>query len=341
MNRIKLVIGYFFVQFFIININAQSVGTPYVVPTANRPLLDQIGITPSFAFSTRKLREAYTGPAVRLRRATDNSQVDVAFDITGIVSSSSIVTLVVAGSSGATIGTTTTLAIYQGANPLYVTVWYDQGANGYNGIQSTTARQPLFTLSAAGALNQYASLVFTGTSKHNVTVNQSLNTLLGNGLRGSIFTIAKVLNGTSTNNSFGHSDASDNSIRWSAHMNWPDGANQMYTDLGSMEGTRSFLNDATVGLNKYKQYSIIRLTSSKIVRVSGIDKNNTSLTLTSRTWQANSTFGVGLTTGSLDVSFSQNGFTGNIPEFVLFNTDLTAAQYQIVENNQLLFWGCY
>lgn len=317
---------------------SQVVGTPYIVPVDSRPILDQIGITPSFAFSTRKLREAYTGPSLRLRRATDNSQVDVAFDATGVVSSSSIVTLAVAGTSGAAIGTTATLSAYQGANPLYVSIWYDQGANGYHGIQNTASRQPVFTLSSAGSTNQYASLQFTGTSKHSVIVNQTLNTLLTSGIRGSVFMNARVQNGNTSNNSFGHSDTGNNAIRWTAHINWPDGANQMYTDLGSMEGTRSFLNDATVGLNRYRQYSIIRLSSNKIVRVSGVDRNNIALSLTSRTWQSNSTFGVGIATGSLD-ALGQNGFTGNISEFILYNTDLNNTQYPIFERNQMQFWG--
>ncbi len=339
MKRFVNIIKYGFLLLLTGSIHAQFVGTPYIVPIDNGLLLDKVGINPSFAFSTRKLRTAYTGPAIRLRRSTDNSEVDVAFDSDGVVSGNSIVTLVAVGSSGAVLGQTSTLSIYKGANPLYVTVWYDQGANGYNGIQTTTARQPVFALTSAGATNQYATLQFTGTSKHSVVVDKSMNTLLTSGIRGSVLTIAKVSNGTSTNNSLGHSDANDNNIRWSAHINWPDGANQMYTDLGSMEGVRSFLNDGTVGLNKYKQYSIVRLINSKIVRVSGIDKNNTSLSLTSRTWQANSTFGVGLTTGSLDTSFGQNGFTGNIPEFILYNIDLSSSQFQLLENNQISFWG--
>lgn len=341
MKSITNIIKFCFLLLLSGSIEAQVVGTPYIVPIDNRPVLDQVGVTPSFAFSTRKLREAYNGPAVRLRRTSDNSQVDVAFDVNGVVSGNSIVTLVVAGSSGAALGTTATLNAYQGANQLVVTIWYDQGANGFNGVQTTTTRQPVFVLASAGATNQYASLQFTGTSKHSVVVNRSLNTLLTNGIRGSVLMTARVLNGTSTNNSFGHSDSNDNAIRWSAHMNWPDGANQMYTDLGSMEGVRSFLNDATVGLNKYMQYSIIRLINSKIVRVSGVNRNNTSLSLTSRSWQANSTFGVGLTTGSLDTLFNQNGFTGNIPEFILFNIDLSSSQFQLLENNQILFWGTF
>ncbi|OAZ05183.1 arabinofuranosidase catalytic domain-containing protein [Flavobacterium succinicans] len=318
---------------------AQVVGTPYIIPVDNRPILDQVGINPSFAFSTRKLRQLYTGPAVRIRRATDNAQADVAFDNTSIVSDNSTVTVAVAG-GGLSVGNTLTLASFRSGSTLFVSTWYDQGANGYHGVQANTARQAVFSLNVIGPTNQYASLVFTGTAKHNVTVNQTLPVLLGSGLRGSVMMIGTVQNSTITNNSFGHSDISDNNIRWSTHMNWPD--NNMYTDLGSSTDlNRSFFNDGTIGLGKNKQYTMIRATSSKIVRVSGIDRNNSTQNITSRTWSAGSTFGVGLTTGSLDTAFNQNGFTGNIPEFILFSEPLTAAQYGLIENNQILFWGAY
>lgn len=341
MENIINIIKCFFLLILTESIQAQVVGTPYIIPVDNRPILDQVGINPSFAFSTRKLRELYTGPAVRIRRATDNAQADVAFDTNNVVSDNSTVTVAVAGGA-LSVGNTLTLASFRSGNTLFVSTWYDQGANGYHGTQSNTSRQAVFNLNVIGPSNQYASLVFTGTAKHNVTVNQTLPVLLGSGLRGSVMMIGTVQNGTTTNNSFGYSDSSDNNIRWSTHMNWPDGANQMYTDLGSSTDlARSFLNDATVGLNKNKQYTIIRATSSKIVRVSGIDRNNSSQNITSRTWSAGSTFGVGLTTGSLDTAFNQNGFTGNIPEFILFSEPLTAAQYGLIENNQILFWGAY
>jgi hypothetical protein len=124
-------------------------------------------------------------------------------------------------------------------------------------------------------------------------------------------------------------------------MNWPSD-NNMYTDLGSSsDGIRSFLNDATVGFNIYKQYTIVRNTTNKIVRVSGINRNNSNLNVQTITWSAGSTFGVGLTTGSLDTGFNQNGFTGNIPEFILFPEPLTVSQYWILENNQISFWGAF
>jgi hypothetical protein len=344
MKKILCVLG----LFIVLHANAQFVGTPYLTTTTtttdSRLVLDQLGVNPSFAFSTRKLRTDYLGFAIRLRRSTDNAQVDVTFDTNGIISDNSDAKIAVSGTSGLAVNTILTLSSFRGAATLFVTIWYDQGANGYHGVQPTTGRQPVFSLGVAGLTNQYASLLFTGTAKHNVTVNQAMPVLLGSGLRGSVMMLAKVQAGVTTSNSFGHSDSADNNKRWSAHMNWPTDNNYMYTDLGSSTGgTRSFLNDATVGFNKYKQYTIVRNTDSKIVRVSGIDRNNitSALTPTSVTWSAGSTFGVGLTTGSLDTGFNQNGFTGNISEFILFPEPLTTGQYWFTENNQILFWGAY
>jgi hypothetical protein len=316
--------------------NRYSINKQYVI--------DMVTLKPSFAFSSRKLRKDYNGFVIRLRRSVDNAEADILFDTNDVVTDASTAKIAVAGTSGFAVNATMTLATFRSGKTLAVSIWYDQSTNGYNGVQTTTTRQAVYNMAVAGATNQYPSLIFTGTSKHNVTVNQTLPTLLGSGLRGSVMMVAKILTSTTNNNSFGHSDSSDNNKRWSAHMNWPSD-NNMYTDLGaSSGGTRNFLNDATVGFNKYKQYTIVRNTSSKTVRVSETDKNNVAsgLTPTSVTWSTGSTFGVGLTTGSLDAPpLNQNGFTGNIPEFILYPEPLTPGQYRLIEFNQLNFWGAY
>ena len=83
----KIVLLLFLFQSFV---QAQFVGTPYIVPVESRPVLDQVGLVPSFAFSTRKLREGFSGFALRIRRSTDNAEADVAFDTNNIVSENSI-----------------------------------------------------------------------------------------------------------------------------------------------------------------------------------------------------------------------------------------------------------
>lgn len=332
MKRFINVIKYCFLLLLTESTYAQFVGTPYiVVPISNKFVLDQVGITPSFAFSTRKLREAYNGPALRLVRTTDNSQVDVFFDSNGVVSGNSLVTLVVSGSSGVATGTTATLTAYQNNNPntLFVTIWWDQSGNSFHAQQGTQANRPLFVLSGAGSTNQYASLRFTGASQQTLVVNQNLQTLLTSGLIGALAMVARPTANTQQN-SFGFMNASNGQIRWSAHINWTDG--NSYVDLGdAADQNRSFVNGGR--LNVYKQYFFQRAATTKTLKVSGValmsnaaQSYNTGLTGTG--------FGVGMSVNS-----TLAGFSGDIPEFILYKDVLNATQTSALENNQISFWG--
>jgi hypothetical protein len=59
------------------------------------------------AYSLRKVRSAYTGNAVQIRRASDNVEVDVAFDANGEVSTSSAITDITEETTGSSQGSTT------------------------------------------------------------------------------------------------------------------------------------------------------------------------------------------------------------------------------------------
>ncbi|MHA8049479.1 hypothetical protein V7S79_00010 [Aquirufa sp. ROCK-SH2] len=334
-------LNYFIFIFLLINstieILAQSL--PMHRYSINKHLIDLIALKPSFAFSSRKLRRDYVGSALRVRRSIDNAEADIAFDANNVVTDNSIVTIAVSGTSGLALNSTMNLATFRSGKSLFVSIWYDQSVNGFHGVQTNTARQVPYSMGVAGSSNQYPSLVFTGTSKHNVTVNQTIPTLLGSGLRGSVIMVGKLLTSSGSNNSFGHSDVADNTKRWSAHMNWPD--NNLYTDFGyATDVSRSFYNVSNLGV--FKQYTLYRNATNKTVRVSGVVMlNNVALNTLSLTWSAGSTFGVGLTTGSLDTQFGQNGFTGNIPEFILYPEALTNAEVNLLEENQIKFWGAF
>jgi hypothetical protein len=45
----------------------------------NRAILDQLSVSSSAAYSLRKLRSAYTGSAIRVRRSSDNAEADIGF----------------------------------------------------------------------------------------------------------------------------------------------------------------------------------------------------------------------------------------------------------------------
>lgn len=327
--------------------HAQVVGTPYGISRNQDILLLDLfpSYTPSFAFSTRKLRANYTGPAIRLYRDTDQSEVDVAFDANGVVSANSVVTFVTSGSSGITVGTTSTLSVYKGSNELYSSIWYDQGANANHAIQNTPSLRPIFELDAAGNLNQYSALRFTGTLRHHLEVNQPVQNLLGNvssttnGLYASIGLIAKptVSSSEQSNNSFGFFNSSNNSLRWSAHLNWPGGG--LFTDFGnSADSERVFVN--TSNQNIYKQYTFVRYPTTKSVRFSGRNGHSAltiNQTLNTGNGITGGSFGIGVTLGNLT---NQNGYFGYFSEFVLFKEPFTLSEIVKMEKEQLNFWKC-
>jgi hypothetical protein len=75
------------------------------------------------AYSIRKLRAAYTGNAIRVRRSSDNAEQNIGFDGSG------------------NLDTTALTSFCSGTNG-FVTTWYDQSGNANNATQSTAANQP-------------------------------------------------------------------------------------------------------------------------------------------------------------------------------------------------------
>lgn len=72
--------------------------------------LDAISASAIAAFSTRKLRSAYAGSAIKVRRTSDNTTQDIGFSSDNL--------------------DTAALASFVGANSGYIDTWYDQSGNG-------------------------------------------------------------------------------------------------------------------------------------------------------------------------------------------------------------------
>jgi len=79
------------------------------------------------AYSLRKLRAAYSGAAVRVRRSSDNTEQDIGFDANGDLDTTALLAFV--GTGGTDNG--------------FVTTWYDQSGNGNNATNATASEQPL------------------------------------------------------------------------------------------------------------------------------------------------------------------------------------------------------
>lgn len=87
----------------------------FIQPLFSQNTLDNAGLTaatPSqIAFSLRKLSSSYSGPAIKVRRSSDNAEATVAFDGSNNISASSLVTFTPGVTVGATFGTTRTGSI--------------------------------------------------------------------------------------------------------------------------------------------------------------------------------------------------------------------------------------
>lgn len=110
-------------------------------------LLDLLSASASAAYSTRKLRSAYNGYSMRVRRSSDNTEQDIGFDASGNLDTSALTTFVGAGNG-------------------YVKTWYDQSGNGRDATQTTTGSQPAIVASGTVYLpgpNSRAGLRFSGS----------------------------------------------------------------------------------------------------------------------------------------------------------------------------------
>lgn len=94
----------------------------------------------SLALSLRKLRSAYTGYCIRIRRSSDNAELDIGF-VNNVVDIATILTFIGAGSG-------------------YIVIWYDQSISNNSVSCSSALHQPLFVINSGITLNIKPSLFF-------------------------------------------------------------------------------------------------------------------------------------------------------------------------------------
>ncbi len=109
-------------------------------------VLDSLSAGAAYSAS-RKLRTAYTGAAIRVRRSSDNVEADIGF-------------------SGNALDTAA-LTAHVGANSGFVVTWYDQSGNGRHVTNATTTQQPRIVNAGTIELqNSKPSIFFDGTAHH-------------------------------------------------------------------------------------------------------------------------------------------------------------------------------
>jgi hypothetical protein len=97
--------------------------------TQNTPLLDTYSGAAA-AYSLRKLSSSYSGALIRVRRSSDNTELDINANVFGELD-------------------TVSLLAFAGAGDAFVKTWYDQSGNSNDATQTTTASQPQIVSSGA------------------------------------------------------------------------------------------------------------------------------------------------------------------------------------------------
>lgn len=262
------------------------------------------------AYSLRKLRTAYAGSAIRVRRSSDNTELNIGFVDNEL--------------------DTASLLSFVGAGDGFVTVWYDQSGEGNNFIQPTASNQPQIVSSGSILFeNGQPCLLFNGTNNAMYIFNNSLSPVVFRDISDSISFISvekpNIITGSSgawfnsktlfeirNNNStakvpinFGYSDSK---LGYGATDNYTSDAEIIFssTITNNQKVVQSFVDNDLVQIfsnnNSVGSGSFVSSSSNR-----SIGLQNSTMSLGARSRDA----------GQLDVSY----YSGNLQEIILYKTN--------------------
>ncbi|MEO6230903.1 MAG: T9SS type A sorting domain-containing protein [Ferruginibacter sp.] len=288
--------------------------------------LDNVGLTSTnayAAYSVRKLSNTYSGFALRVRRSSDNTSLNIGF------------------TAGGDLDTPALLAFVGGGNG-FVDIWYDQSGSGSgrNAIQGTFANQPRIVAAGVLELNgTRAALKFNGGAQNLVyamTSPTSINypvtmSILGN------------TSGASTNGAlvkFG-SDAGNSGIGIGV------GNGNLTTPGTSVIGLKDNGNpNSSFASNPNVDYPNTAFTSTTMLESSGYNYPMINYTNGAKVILANSELSY-TKGGSIRGNLSIGGYAGTYSGFpvvkesevIIFNLLLPDAQREVLECSQVLYYS--
>ena len=272
------------------------------------------------AYSLRQLSNSYSGNAVKVRRASDDTELDIGF------------------SSGEL--DTSALATHCGSSDGFVVTWYDQSSNSNNATQSTAAYQPkIYDGSAVRHItdNGKPALDFDDGGFSAITGSKS-EILFHTSSEGIIFNVGNLdansaklqiiaeTNGTSSNKqgfTFGVDDRSSNDYG--------------YYQVTAGGGSGDILNDNQGATFVGSQY----LMAVHYDRASGIFQYKNGSLLDSVT--GTKSYGTGDATNDLAIGNIAGNYayslSGKMQEMILYNADDT--NRTAIESDINTFYSIY
>jgi hypothetical protein len=269
-----------------------------------QPLLLDLYPNAATAYSVRKLRTAYTGNCIRVRRSSDNAEQNIGFVNNEL--------------------DTTSLLSFVGAGNGFVTTWYDQSTNGFNVAQTTAARQPKIIDTGNLILeNNKPTLSFIAQSLFILNKN-----LLNNISAYSIFNVSK-------------SNSSLVSSKILCRIAFAGSTSRAVIDYGGATQFRYSLSGRRLSSDPFQTITSNTNNTNQVILTSIINHINTSSILYENTLQVaqnlsyqtsgntqnlNSDLSIGASTGNL------SSFNGNIQEVFIFEVDQSTNKTGIETN---------
>jgi hypothetical protein len=278
------------------------------------------------AYSLRKLRAAYSGSAVRIRRSSDNAESDIGFLVNGNFNSAAAVAFCGAGNG-------------------FVTTWYDQSGNGINATQSIAANQVQCIASGVWSnlfgTNNRASLNFDGLKRFIVGSPTALFTFTGDG---SVFVPNQIRNLTASRYGAFVSQGATLAARQTLAIPYQDFPGNTLIYNVDEYTARSFKDSNALSINtnylasfKWKNYSTSNSNGNSVIRVNGAARSLTLGALAPTSLGADRVF-IGSSnelTNSVDATIY-----AYMPEIIIYNSD-QSANFVGIENNINTYYGIY
>jgi hypothetical protein len=269
--------------------------------------------------AARQIVRGYTGPLIRIQRASDSAQTEIYANAFGDLDRA------VAGS-------------FCYATTCSVSALFDQTGNNNHFTQTTAASQPTLNLSSA-SLGGRQTMTWATAAAMQANASATLNDLWATG--GYLSTVVIQSSNALPNRllaKISGSGASNPGVGWDIRAN-PSGANPFTFTIGATTSngvwtTSSALSNAA---HVYDfQYSAASLSNNPTVEVDG---TSVSVAATAPVGTISSDSSQVLFLGNNQLTAGTRGFIGSISELVMWKTTPTATQLEAIRRNQAAYYG--
>ena len=214
----------------------------------------------SVAYSLRKVRTAYTGSAIRVRRSSDNSEMDIAFNANGDLD-------------------TATLLSFVGSGDGFVARWYDQSGNNDYAYNTTAASQPRIVIGGVVTTSGGRPAIYWDNSRPDVL---RINTKSWSGINTirSSFVSMKWVTGTGNTPIFGQtSDANFHPDTTGANLILSEAYASYDIKYGALylNGVSKAVNQFSKSINSNILVSMIQLSQIGYFNLIGNDRGYADL----------------------------------------------------------------